>query len=227
MTLFPRRPPGLGVIILFLTLLVSGCATTSRGPSLFEGPSAAVPGVYHKVQKGETLWRIAKTYKVLVEEIVDANRIPNAASIEVGQLILIPGAEQELSVQLPVSSDGKAADYLWPLRGRIVGYFDPSRRGGIDIEGRGQDPVRSSREGRVVLADDLPAFGPTLVIDHADGFFTVYGRNERLLVKLGDYVVRGEAIAQLPGGARPGTLHFEVRQGETAKNPLYYLPQEM
>jgi murein DD-endopeptidase MepM/ murein hydrolase activator NlpD len=212
---------------------MAGCATVSKPsmPSTEEKGAEQRKGVYHKVNKGETLWRIAKTYKLSPDEIIQANSIPNAASIEENQLLFIPGADTVHNVILPLTPGEKDGDYFWPLKGRVVSYFD-DRKGayknpGIDIKGNEGDIVRASREGHVVFADHLSGYGYTIILDHADGFFTVYGHNDRLLVKLGDYVFRGEKIAQL-GGSGVGTFeHFEVRKGDAAKNPLHYLPREM
>jgi murein DD-endopeptidase MepM/ murein hydrolase activator NlpD len=212
---------------------MAGCATVSK-PSVStteEKGIAQRKGVYHKVNKGETLWRIAKTYKISPDEIIQANSIPNAASIEENQLLFIPDVDAVQSVVLPLSPGGKDIDYAWPLKGRVVSYFD-DRKGayknpGIDIKGNEGDIVHASREGHVVFADHLSGYGYTVILDHADGFFTVYGHNDRLLVKLGDYVFRGEKIAQLGDSGRGAFVHFEVRRGDASKNPLHYLPREM
>ncbi len=228
------RPLGC-VLAIFSCVAISGCATTRRPILPTEVPTETKPsiqkGVYHKVNKGETLWRIAKTYKVTTDEIIQANGIPNAASIEENQLILIPGTAAVKVVDLPQGPNGISNDYLWPFKGRIVSFFE-DRKGahvnrGIDIQGVEGEIVKSSREGNVAFADNLPGYGYTVILDHADGFFTVYGHMERALVKLGDHVFRGEKISQIAKDGTVPFLHFEVRKGDVAKNPLHYLPQEM
>jgi murein DD-endopeptidase MepM/ murein hydrolase activator NlpD len=222
----------LGVVVFYVSMM-AGCATVRKPTVLPTGETGAQQrkGVYHKVSKGETLWRIAKTYKISPDEIIQANSIPNAASIEENQLLFIPGADGVQVVTLPLTPGGKDGDYMWPLRGRVVSFFE-DRKGaytnpGIDIKGSEGDIVRASREGHVVFADHLSGYGNTVILDHSDGFFTVYGHNARLLVKLGDYVFRGEKIAQLGDGGPAAFVHFEVRKGDSSKNPLHYLPREM
>jgi murein DD-endopeptidase MepM/ murein hydrolase activator NlpD len=213
-------------------LLIGGCATV-QNPSV--SPTGETvqqrEGAYHKVAKGETLWRIAKTYKISPDEIIQANSIPNAASIEENQLLFIPGADTVQTVILPSASGGKDGDYMWPLKGRIMSFFEDRkgahRNPGIDIKGNDGDMIKASRDGHVVFADHLSGYGDTIILDHSDDFFTVYGHNARLLVKTGDYVFRGEKIAQLGDGAQSTFVHFEVRKGDAAKNPLHYLPREM
>jgi len=214
--------------------VLAGCATVRRPvPPLVPHPSVDVvkpvvpAGVKHKVRKGETLWRIAKMYGVSVDNIIQANAIPNAASIEEDQLLLIPGVAGVKDVGV-VSPSDKDTDYVWPVKGKVVAYFDDSRRGvanaGIDVSAVEGEVVRAAREGRVVLADRLAGNGFTVILDHGDGFFTVYAHNERLMVKLGDYLLKGEKLAQVAREGNLAYLHFEVRRGHKPTNPLYYLP---
>lgn len=217
----------LSIGLMIGTIALSGCIPPKK-PDIASVPTLTSPqGVHHKVRKGETLWRIAKTYHVAVDELISANHIPNAASIEENQLLLIPGADAVQAVTLP-GSPGKDNEFTWPAQGKVVSYFE-DRRGayfnrGIDIKLNEDDFVKASRDGRVVFADHLAGYGQALILDHADGFYTVYGRSEKLLVSLGDYVTRGEKIA-LPARERgQAFLHFEIRKGGDPSNPLYYLP---
>ena len=220
------------VLALVLGVGLSGCATTRKPPVIPPAETDILPrGVYHKGNKGDTLWRIARTYKISVEDIIRANRIPSTASIEESQLLLIPGADTVREIIPSQPPGGKDTDYWWPFKGRIVSYFE-DRKGayvnqGIDIKGSGGDAVKAAREGRVVFVDHLAGHLSTVIIDHGDGFFTVYGHNDRILVKLGDYVFRGEKIAQLSGDEQSAFLHFELRKGGSTKNPLHYLLREM
>jgi lipoprotein NlpD len=212
---------------------LTGCATVHKSSApLTPSPSLAVKpvektGVQHKVHKGETLWRIAKTYQVSVDDIIRSNGIPNAASIEENQLIFIPGAVSVKDVVV-LSSTDKDLDYLWPVKGKIIAYFQ-DRKGasvnaGIDIKAVEGEVVRASRDGRVVFADHLAGYGQVLILDHGDGFLTVYGHNERLMVPLGENVLQGQKITQVAREGNLAYLHFEVRKGDRPSNPLHYLP---
>jgi septal ring factor EnvC (AmiA/AmiB activator) len=70
----------------------------------------------------------------------------------------------------------------------------------------------------------MSGYGQTVMIDHKDGFISVYARNARLLVKLGDHVYKGDAIAEVGQIGSRVVEHFEIRHGNQATNPLYYLP---
>ena len=181
--------------------------------------------MYHKVQKGETLWSIAKAYDVSMKEVIDANRIPNVARVEENQLVFIPGvhASKEITV-----NKAKENGFAWPVRGKLIGYFH-ERKGayfnkGIDIQAREGDTVRAARRGQVVFADYLMGYGYTVILSHADEFFSVYARNGKLLVGLNDSVHQGQEIARVGQGDNPSHVHFEIRKRSLEDNPLYYLP---
>ena len=231
MTLLSSRSLTIGLAVA--AIFLAGCATVGKPPVTVapipmvkkEAPSK---GVYHKVRKGETLWRIAKAYQVSVEDIIHANHIPNAASIEENQLVLIPGADVVRDVVTSPGPAGKDNEFAWPARGRVVSYFE-DRKGayfnrGIDIKVSDEDAVKASRDGRVVFADHLAGYGYAVILDHTDGFYTVYGNNDKLLVSLGDYVSRGEKIAMPAREGGQAVVHFEIRKGDDPSNPLYYLP---
>lgn len=77
------------VFIIILAAFLSGCATT-----MYPSPADRKEGIYHKVGGSETLCSISKAYNVSVENIVNTNNLPDADSIEAGQLIFIPGVKK-------------------------------------------------------------------------------------------------------------------------------------
>lgn len=222
-------------ILFFLSFLgfLTGCATTEYKPmgtpTVETATSAAQKlGVYHKVLRGQTLWQIAEAYGVNIKDIIDSNKIPNGTALEVGQLLFIPGAHavQEIS-EHPVDNNKNA--FIWPLKGKVVVYYDDpigvaSLSHGIDIQAQSGDSVQAVREGDVVLADYMSGYGQTVMIDHRDGYISVYAGNARLLVKLGDHVYKGDIIAEVGQIGNRVVEHFEIRHGSQATNPLYYLP---
>lgn len=183
-------------------------------------------GVYHKVKKGETLWRIAKTYNVPVRDITKANNIPKAAKIEKNQLVFIPGARDVREIFLDV--DKAQNEFIWPVRGKVIRYFHQRQNGwvnkGINIRAQEGDMVKAARTGRVVFADYLSGYGYTVILDHLDGLYSVYAQNSKLLVKLGESVLRSRNIAQVGRSSDQAYLHFQIRKKSIEDNPLYYLP---
>lgn len=212
-------------IIACLALLIAGCATI---PSVTQPtPPAGMTGFFHKVERKETLWRISKKYGLELDELVKINRISDASSIEIGQMIFIPKTKKkEPAVTRPVAGE----DFIWPIRGKVIKSFgqayDNMINRGVNIQPWKHEEVAAARSGKIVfLNKDFLSFGKTIIIDHGDGFLTVYARNADVYVNLGDYVSRGTAIAKVgPMGKNNETyLHFEIRKGSSAQNPNFYL----
>lgn len=127
-----------------------------------------------------------------------------------------------------------AADdgFAWPLRGKVLSGFGPKEAGlhndGINIAAPRGAPVRAAQHGVVAYAgNELRGFGNLLLVKHAGGWITAYAHNDELLVKRGDKVTRGQAIAHVgsSGSVNSPQLHFEVRQGKKPVDPLQYLPK--
>ena len=119
--------------------------------------------------------------------------------------------------------------FSWPVEGRIISDFNFGNGGiskGIDIALPFGSEVRASKQGIVKYSDVLRGYGKVIIIDHQDGFSTVYAHNSQLLAKENGFVQRGEIIAYSgnSGNCKSPLLHFEIRQDETPKDPLYYLP---
>jgi murein DD-endopeptidase MepM/ murein hydrolase activator NlpD len=205
---------------------LNGCATVETiSPSQQQTDRQ---GIYHKVRKGETLWRIAKAYQVGIDDLIQSNRIPNIARIEENQLVFIPGRKEAKELPAP-RDDSQRDEFLWPLKGRIVHPFG-ERKGayinaGVGIEAKEGDIVTASREGQVVFADYLLGYAYTVILDHLDGYYSVYSNNSKLFVHFGDRVFQGRQISLVGGRDRNPYLHFEIRKDGYPDNPLYYLPR--
>jgi hypothetical protein len=210
-------------IICFLML--SGCAST---PMVISSKPEGVPGVYHRVEKGQTLWTISKIYNMDLEELARVNRISDAAKVEAGQQVFIPFAQK----LCPIPEKNVSGDFIWPLKGRVIGEFSQTYGNminkGVNIQpsSAGAEVV-ASRSGRVVFyAPDFDVYGKTVILDHGDGFMTVYARNAEVYVKPGDRVEKGSIIARAGSAGRDKAvyLHFEIRKGYLPQNPNFYLP---
>jgi murein DD-endopeptidase MepM/ murein hydrolase activator NlpD len=120
--------------------------------------------------------------------------------------------------------------FLWPVKGKVISSFGPKKGGfnndGINIAAPEGATVVAADNGVVAYAgNELRGFGNLLLIRHADGWVTAYAHNEKLLVKRGERVKRGQAIAQIgsTGSVSAPQLHFEVRKGTDPVDPLKYL----
>jgi lipoprotein NlpD len=209
-----------------ILLLLNGCATAPvspvTGPAGTPKPPAGIPGIYHKVKKGETLWRISKMYGIDLAELAQINRIENAASIEIDQQILIPHRTQPVPICIePANSE----EFIWPIKGTVVASFGQSYNNmickGITIKPLGESKVVAARTGKVVFAaQEFGRYGKTVIIDHGDGLSTVYTGSGEVLIKPGEMVSQGMTIAHASEH-----VHFQIRKGYTAQNPYFYLPR--
>lgn len=115
----------------------------------------------------------------------------------------------------------------WPYQGAPLHRYG-STRGlgnlrwqGVVLAGRPGEPVRAIHHGRVAFADWLRGFGLLIILDHGDGYMSLYGHNQTLIKETGDWVDSGEAVATVgaSGGIeRPG-VYFEIRKNATPLNP--------
>lgn len=119
----------------------------------------------------------------------------------------------------------------WPAKGRVVARFGDARIGGrmqwngMMIASEPGTPVRSVSHGRVAYADWLPHYGLLMVIEHGDGYLSLYGHNQALYKEVGDWVEPGEIIAAIgdSGGQERAALYFEIRHGKEIVNPGRWL----
>jgi murein DD-endopeptidase MepM/ murein hydrolase activator NlpD len=129
----------------------------------------------------------------------------------------------------PPQTSGRT--FLWPVQGRIIGQYGGGAGGthndGINIAAPEGTMVMAADAGTVAYAgNELRGYGNLVLIKHADGWMTAYAHNAALLVKRGDKVRRGQAIARIgaTGAVGEPQLHFEIRHGARALDPGEYLP---
>ena len=114
----------------------------------------------------------------------------------------------------------------WPVSGHLVARYGDARAGGVRWDGvlvateRGA-PVKAVCQGRVIYADWLPGLGLLAIVDHGDGYLSLYGHNERLYKAAGEQVAAGDTIAAAgdSGGSPRPELYFEIRKGGKPVDP--------
>ncbi|MBK7947592.1 MAG: LysM peptidoglycan-binding domain-containing M23 family metallopeptidase [Deltaproteobacteria bacterium] len=212
----------LAVAALIATGLgVGGCASAP--------PKRAAP-YYHEVAPGENLYRIGLRYGVPAAEIARVNGIHDVTELSVGQRLLIPGLRG--SAIEPSRRTPRYAGplrFTWPVKGRLTSRF--GLRGnrpheGIDLGAPHGTPIFAAEAGRVIHSGRFGAYGKVVILKHAGAYRSVYAHARQLFVEKGDFVERGQKIAEVgaTGRATGPHLHFEIRRGETAHDPLVYLP---
>ena len=126
---------------------------------------------------------------------------------------------------------------LMPALGKITGRYGQARANvsgksttwrGLMIQARQGSDVLACANGQVVFSDWLRGFGNLIIVDHGDGYLSIYANNESLYKSVGDKVTRGETIASVGntgGEERPG-LYFELRRNGQPFNPLPWIGKD-
>jgi murein DD-endopeptidase MepM/ murein hydrolase activator NlpD len=223
---------------ILLLLLIAGCAappeervaTVPEVKKAVPTPPKARPSecLVHKVQRGETIWRIARAHGVTAQELMGLNGIKNARELEAGQELIIPRTH-ETRLVLPKSISSKG--FSWPVQGKVFRRYGEWNNGqkstGIDIEVQPGQPVIASKGGVVEAVVDNPrGWGKVVVLRHDGGHHTWYAYNSRVIVSKGSWVKQGQPIAEAgqTGKAQRPELHFKVFYKDKPVDPLSLLP---
>ncbi|WP_419686926.1 peptidoglycan DD-metalloendopeptidase family protein [Burkholderia theae] len=210
------------------------------------GSAPVGPGFY-RVERGDTLYKIARDNRTSVQNVVRWNQMANPDAIEVGQVLRVappPGTSTASTPSTtgtgsagrarpapsaPVESAVKPATnitLIWPAAGNVVRTFDGSKSKGIDIANSPGTPVVAAAPGVVVYAGNgLRGYGNLIILKHNADYLTAYAHNRALLVKEGQSVTQGQSIAEMGNSDSDRVaLHFELRYGGRSIDPSRYLP---
>jgi len=197
-----------------------------------------VSGVSHKVVSGDTIYSVAKKYQANPQAVIDFpfNDIGDNFALLTGQELIVPdGAPPEkprpaptqyLAQQnIPVVDLG-TTQFIWPASGGFSQYFSWYHPG-VDISNLGGGPIRASDSGTVTVAGwpDNFGYGNRVVIDHGNGFTTLYAHMSAIYVSVGQTVSKGDVIGAMGSTGRSTGVHvhLEIRRDGTALNPLSLL----
>lgn len=206
-----------------------------------------VDGVVHVVEPGETLTQIARKYKVKPEDIVgfEPNGLKSVDDpLPTNKVLIVPGGVKPFvapvvtaySGPIPKSARHGTGSFVWPASGKITSLFNQivcSRllgckpHKGIDIANVPGTPVVASDSGYVMFAGwDSNGYGKMVVINHGNGFVTLYAHLSAVLVRKGQSVAKGQRIGSIgnTGNVTGPHLHFELRQSGIQRNPIGFLP---
>lgn len=210
-----------------------------------------VTGIAYTVKSGDSIYGVADKFKANPQAIADywTNDIDESLKLKAGQVLIVPegvpptkpapsraapqyvaqgqtkpvtpGVDDRTDDQKQTSSAG----FIWPIGG-IITQYRTAYHTGIDIAGPTGTPVVAAGSGTVVEAlKQGVGYGWHVIVDHGNGYQTMYAHLSRIDVSIGDKVGSGTQVG-LRGSTGRSTgphLHFEVRKSGTFMNPLSYL----
>ncbi len=154
--------------------------------------------------------------------------IQNADPVEREELASNIKPPEKIESYIP-EQDGKIS-FIKPVSGKVISGFGPKADGlhndGINIKAARGDAVRAAGSGVVVYSGkQLEGYGNMVLIRHANGYLTAYAHMDKMLIKNGSKVKRGQAIGTVgsTGNVKSPQLHFEIRKGRNAINPTSLL----
>jgi len=232
-----------------LCVATGACQGTSRqgtvaGPGAGLLPSPPLPGeapagTWHTIERGETLSELAARYDVSAQDLAEANDLEDPDRLLAGAELFVPGAEAvrraPASVKPRRSGKGRPGvrrsygRFQWPVAGGKLSSRFGRRWGrnhdGIDIAAPTGTPVRAAAAGVVIYSGVQRGYGNLVLLRHDKRWVTVYAHNDANLVRRGDKVRQGEQIARVgsTGRSTGPHLHFEIRDGGRARNPLFFV----
>ena len=197
----------------------------------------------HIVQRGETLFAIAFRYDQDYRQLATNNHLSSPYTVRVGQIIDLrpmgrparatplrryPGINHHKPARQSVKNIYKNYNmgWLWPAHGRVVTSFAPQQgKKGINIAGSKGEKIHAANGGIVAYAGNgLAGYGNLIIIKHNNQYLTAYGNNSRNLVREGQRIQPGQAIAEMGVVDRHyWGVHFEIRKAGKPVNPLNYL----
>lgn len=242
--------------LLALALLLGACGGETPKAPVKEKPiaSRAPETPTREVRTGDTLYSIAWESGRDYRELAAWNNISPPYIIKAGQVLRLypPKTARPSAAAKPDTTREKTArrksaaksettktekapaktvatkfgPWAWPSDGALIERFGPTK--GIGIAGKKGQPVLAAAPGTVVYrGSGLRGYGELIIIKHDADFLSAYAHNDRILVKEGNVIRRGQKIAEMGGsGTDRVKLHFEIRYRGTPVDPIAYLPKK-
>ena len=204
----------------------------------------------YSVKKGDTLYSISRKYKTDLFVVAKFNNLKNVNQINVNQKLIIPDYLVEkkivkkkikkkeklltkkkkkkiLALKKEELFQGK---FIWPINGKVISKYGSDTPGffndGINIESISGRNIKASHAGEIVYSgNEIPGYGNLILIKHSKNWITAYAHLQKIYKKKGTKVKQGEFIGSVgkSGNVQEPQLHFEIRKGKEAVDPLKYL----
>ncbi|NBV75939.1 MAG: M23 family metallopeptidase [Methylococcaceae bacterium] len=234
------------VLLILIMALTAWCSRdindTKRQTGNQLAPALGQIPEHYTVLKGDTLIIISVRLGIPYQTLALWNDLQPPFLIKEGQILRLRPPKDSVRVfstsvpklamsvlnvfkQSQTAKPAIKSDWQWPVRGRVLKFFDPENSKGLDLAVTLGQTVNAAASGKVVYAGDgILGHSNLLIIKHDEHWLTAYGNNRLLRVKLGDEVSRGQVIAEASDNEALPYLHFEIRNNGDPVNPLEYLP---
>ncbi len=197
------------------------------------------------VQKGDTLYGIARKYNIKLNELLSLNNLDNSSTIKIGQKILVPaeisgsnktgasvsksggtakpaGSSSDKKLNSPGKNNASSTNIpskgvSWPLSNPVVKNIS-GKVGGVQLTGKDNESVVAVREGTVMYTGIYRGFGEVIFIQSKTGLIYSYSGLNKVSVKKGDYVVFGAELGKT-GRGNDSSIKFMVFQNGMPVNP--------
>ena len=194
--------------------------------------------IYHEVQVGETIEEIALEYEQTVDEIAMLNELYPPYYLDEFQIIKIKVAkdfDQKAALnmpqkQLPTAPKPQTPDFTPPVKGKVISKFGENteygQNKGINIAAKQGTKILAAAGGKVIYADYDATFGYLVLIKVArKNIVTSYAHLEDMILSKGTSIKQGDVVGYVgsTGKVKKPQLHFGIREGKTAKDPLQYV----
>ncbi|MEK7165719.1 MAG: peptidoglycan DD-metalloendopeptidase family protein [Patescibacteria group bacterium] len=210
-----------------------------KGDKLTVGNDLSIPpvtGIVHKVTRGETIYSIAKKYQTDAQKILNwpFNDFADldTFALTAGQPLVVPDGVMPKAkpVYIPqlIAQVGQSAgdgQFTWPTQG-VISQRPVSYHMAVDIANRDLPAILAADAGKVILVEyGRFGYGYHVIIDHNNGYQTLYGHMSDIYVSIGQAVSKGSVIGKMGSTGRSSGphLHFEVRKGGVLLNPLGFI----
>lgn len=213
-----QEPADNGVVVTPLN--TEGTVTEPVAPS-----AAAVSGVIPTLSEPKAL-REPYSEKALLVQNTPAKPADAPQPTDPARKIEVTKPAEPMKPSA-MPGDDEVIEWAWPTNGKVVGGFNDASSGkGIDIAGTPGQSVMAAAPGKVIYSgSDLRGYGKLVIIKHNKTYLSVYAHNSNILVKEGQFVSRGQKIAEMGNSDSDKVkLHFEIRQQGKSVDPSKYLP---
>lgn len=211
--------------------------------------------IIHEVVRGDTIWDIAALYKVSRSKLLEVNKVDNPEGLQIGDTLIIPANEASLEAAMREQSTSRTAvrsvsvsssssdtgtvsrstreapRFIWPTtEGWISSPFGPRKSGfhyGLDIAVVTGTPLKAIASGTVEFSGWRGGYGRAVILDHGEGWKSLYAHASSLKVSKGQQVSQGTVVA-LSGSTGNTTgphVHLEIIKDDKKLNPINYLPK--